>query len=216
MNKELETVCKVCSQIKQKINNGISFQTLLFNIRKEFRDYNFEVKILTRRKSFLEFDEYYVNAYYDSLNDEFGEIPIEIIIFHNFDYTIGWDKSQATQLLIQIFDALIHEFKHQHQSQQRKFKTCWRGIPYLEDPDEIDAYAVSIAIELLRSVGKLRALRYLSKITLLSRLKIANCLVSPNLYAYLSEFDITHPISKKIAKKIFLKIHELDSKFVFM
>lgn len=212
----MAVVFKVCSQIKQKVNNGISFQTLLFNIRKEFRDYNFEIKILTRRKSFLEFDEYYVNAYYDSLNDEFGEIPIEIIIFHNFNYTISWDKLQITQLLIQIFDALVHEIKHQHQSQQRNFKTCWRGFPYLEDPDEIDAYALSIAIELIRSIGKSRALRYLSKITLLSKLRIHTNLVSPNLHAYLAEFNSSDPVIKTLSKKIYSNIQSIDKTVIFM
>ena len=216
MNKEMEAVCRVCSQIKQKVNNGISFQTLLFNIRKEFREYNFDVKILTRRKSFLDFDEYYVNAYYDSLNDEFGEIPIEIVIFHNFDYTISWDKFQITQLLIQIFDALVHEIKHQNQSQRRNYKTCWRGFPYLEDPDEIDAYSLSIAIELIRSIGKYKALRYLSKITLLSKLRIHNNIVSPNLHAYLSEFNSSHSVIKTLSKKIYSNIQQIDKTVIFM
>ena len=212
----MRTVYSICNQIRNKTAQGADFQSLLFNIRKEFRLRKFKIKILTRRKSFLDFDEYYVNAYYDSLNDENKEIPIEIIIFHNFDYAVKWDSEHITQLLIQIFDALVHEIRHQEQSKTRDHLICWHGYTYLEDPDEIDAYAMSIAIELCRSLGKYRALRYLSKITLLSKLRIRGNLVSPNLYAYLLDFPLSHKITKTLAKKVYLRLQKIDSSIIFM
>ena len=38
-----------------------------------------------------------------------------------------WDAKHITELLIQIFDAIIHEFKHQRQSRKRNFKIFWHN-----------------------------------------------------------------------------------------
>lgn len=216
MNFILESVCSVCNTIRFRTKPSTSFQTLLFTARKEFRNKNFELRILTRRKSFLDFDEYYVNAYYDAVDDELLEIPIEIIIFHNFDYSKSWDRRQTTQLLIQIYDALVHEFKHQSQSHKRKYRLFWTGYNYLEDPDEIDAYAVSIAIELIRNLGKYRAIRYLSKPELLSNLKTNDCLVSPNLHAYLSEYKPSDKTIKSLLKKTYKHLQKIDADTIFL
>ena len=87
---------------------------------------------------------------------------------------------------------------------------------YLTDPDEIDAYAFSIAIELCRALGKFRALRYMSRISTLARFKLNGRFVSPNLNAYVSHFDANDPILRSIIKKVYVRTQKIDTDFIFV
>ena len=80
----------------------------------------------------------------------------------------------------------------------------------------MDAYAFSIAIELCRTLGKFRALRYMPKFTTLARMKIHGRFVSPNLHAYVSHFDLADPLLKTVAKKIYIRIQKIDTDFIFV
>jgi hypothetical protein len=193
MNSILETVCLICNNIRNITKQGISFQKLLTVVRREFNNNNLQIKFKSSRKKFLCEEEFYVNAYYDCEDDAEGDSCIEVIIYHNFNKTVVWDQKHITDLLIQIFDAIVHEFKHQRQARQRNYKTYWTRHDgnrhyhlYLTDPDEIDAYAFSIAIELCRTLGKFRALRYLPRFTKLSRLKMHGHFVSPHVTSKLT------------------------------
>ena len=122
-----------------------------------------------------------------------------------------------TNLLVQIFDATVHEFRHQRQSRKRLFEVFHKPGTYLDDPDEIDAYAVSIAIELCRSLGKTRALRFMPHLVSLSKLKFNNQYVSSNLYAYVNQFGNTsNPIIKRLAKKIYVRLQKVDTDCIFV
>lgn len=223
MNSILETVCLICNNIRNSTKQGIAFQKLLTAIRQEFKRNNLQIKFKSTRKAFLQVEEFYVNAYYDCEDDEDGEIPIEVIIYHNFDKAKVWDQKHTTDLLKEIFDAVVHEYKHQRQAKRRNYKTYWTRYDgnhhyhlYLTDPDEIDAYAFSIAIELCRTLGKFRALRYMPKFTTLARMKIHGRFVSPNLHAYASHFDLADPLLKTVAKKIYIRIQKIDTDFIFV
>lgn len=223
MNSVMESVCGICNRIRSKTTTGACFQTLLKEIRKEFRKSDIDVKIKSSSKKFLSQEEFYVNAYYDSEDDKDQETPIEVIIYHNFNKQIVWDRKQITDLLIQIFDAVVHEVKHQRQSRKRKHVQYWdhhdagyHYREYLQDPDEIDAYAFSIAIELCRSLGKHRALRYMPKFTALARLKINDQYASTNLNAYVSHFEKPiSPLLRLLAKKIYVRLKKIDTDYVF-
>ena len=218
----METVCVVCNRVKAKSKSGINFQQLLTLLRREFRGYNFDIKIKSDRVKKLNPEEFYVNAYYDSEDDHNNETPIEVIVHHNFDKSILWDQKQTTEFLIQIFDAVVHEYKHQRQSVKRKHrvfsnhcKSPYRD--YLADPDEVDAYAISIAIELCRSLGKYRALRYMAKFNSLCRLKFNDQYVSPCLSAYFGQFQsLRNPILKTLAKKIYIRLQKVDTDCIFV
>lgn len=214
-------VFQVCTNIRNKIDQGISFKSLLSKIRKEFHNYNIELYIRSNRKISLSSDEFYVNAYYDYEDDLDNEIPIEILIYHNFNKDVLWDCEQITELLIQVYDAVIHEFQHQHQSRRR----CHREfshhsaieLQYLSDPDEIDAYAISIAIELCRSLGKHRAIHQLSKFKLLSKFRLQGQLVSPNLFAFVKVFDqVDEKILQRLIKKVYKRLRKIDINLIFM
>lgn len=220
----MEAVCLVCNAVRIKTKTGTSFQNLLKELRREFRKRDFDLKIKSQSKKFLSSDEFYVNAYYDSEDDLNKETPIEVIIYHNFPKDIVWDKKQVTDLLIQVFDAVVHEIKHQRQSRKRGHKEFWERHEsgyhyreYLQDPDELDAYALSIAIELCRTLGKHRALRYMPKFTALARIKVKEEFVSPNLNAYVSHFEKPiSPLLRLLAKKIYVRLKKIDTDYIFV
>lgn len=216
-----DAVFQICSNIRNRTDQGISFKSLLSKVRKEFHLYNIDLYIRSTRKASLSSDEFYVNAYYDYEEELDNEIPIEIIIYHNFDKNILWDRKHITDFLIQIYDAVIHEFQHQHQSRRRCHREFWPHsqivLQYLSDPDEIDAYAISIAIELCRSLGKERSLRHLSKFKLLSKFRLQHNLVSPNLFAFVRVFDqVDEHVLKRLIKKVFKHLQKIDTDLIFM
>lgn len=218
----METVCTVCSSVRNNTRNGINFQKLLVSLRREFRKHNMGIKIKSLRDKNMDSEEFYVNAYYDPEDDKDGEISIEINIHHNFDNDVVWDKLHATDLLIQIFDATVHEIKHQRQSVKRKYMTYSSHAQepyrvYLADPDEVDAYAISIAIELTRSLGKYRAMRYLSKFSGLCKLKFNGKYVSPSLSAYYGQFgSVDNKLMKRLSKKVYIRLRKIDTASIFV
>ncbi len=221
MNSIMEMICAVCAAVRTNSKQGISFQNLLTSLRREFRNQGFDIAIKSSRKSKLHPEEFYVNAYYDPEDDKNREVPIEVIVYHNFDKTVIWDHKHVTDLLVQVFDATVHEFKHQRQSRKRQYNTYWQDTSltrdYLSDPDEIDAYSLSIAIELCRTLGKYRALRYMSKVSALSKLKFHNHYVSPNLYFYTKHFgNLDHPTLKQLAKKVYVRLQKVDTDCIFV
>ena len=220
----METVCLICSQARDKSKKGVSFQMLLTIIRREFRNAGLDVKIKSQCKKYLGPEEFYVNAYYDAEDDYQKDTPIEVIIYHNFEKDAIWVGKQITDLLVQIFDATVHEYKHQRQSRKRKYQSYWDHADagyhynlYLQDPDEVDAYALSIAIELCRTLGKHRALRYMTRLTTLARLKMKEQYVSPNLNAYVAHFEKPiSPLLRKLAKKVYVRLQKVDTDCIFM
>lgn len=218
----METVCSVCNQVRNKSKTGTNFQNLLVTIRREFRLANFKLKVKSTRDKTLGSEEFYVNAYYDAEEDKDKEIPIEVVVHHNFDNTVIWDRLQTTEFLIQIFDATVHEFKHQRQSIKRKYVIYSDYIKqpykdYLEEDDEIDAYAFSIAIELCRTLGKYRALRYMHRMSALAKLKFNGKFVSPCLASYFGQFgDLNNPVIKRLTKKVYVRLQKIDTDAVFL
>jgi hypothetical protein len=222
MNNILEQVNSVCTVIRNSIKYPTTFKILLSKTRKVFKSKNFDLKIKIKRQPFLNHEEFYVNAYYDADDDKHNETPIEVLVYHNFDKNEIWDTKQTSELLVQIFDAVIHEYRHQRQSRSRKYLTFSQHpqTPYREyllDPDELDAYALSIAIELCRNLGKFRALRYMQRLSYLSKFKIQNKFVSPNLNAYVQHFGgVEHPVIKRLTKKVYIRLKKIDTDYVFV
>ena len=224
MNSIMETICLICNRIRHITKQNTSFPKLLVELRRGFKQAGLDLKIKSQTKKFLATEEFYVNAYYDPEDDQNKETPIEVIIYHNFDKDVIWTNKQITELLVQVFDAVVHEYKHQRQSRKRNHVEFWERADaeqefheYLQDPDELDAYALSIAIELCRTVGKFRALRYMPKFTTLARLKVQEQYVSPNLNAYVSHFEKPiSPLLRRLAKKVYVRLMKVDTDHIFM
>jgi len=221
MNSVLEHVNKICKHVRDTNIQSISFKKLVVSVRKTCKDQGLDLKILTKKDRSLDTNEFYVNAYYDAEDDFNQDTPIEIFVYHNFDDKVVFSTHQITEFLIQIYDATVHEYRHQHQSESRKYEVYSNHdqspfTDYLSDPDELDAYALSIAIELLRSMSEERAKRYLSRISILAKMRQGSTTyVSPNLKAYMDHFGLT-PLTKRLAKKVYKHLDSLDKSKIFM
>lgn len=217
----METVCATCERIKASTKQGVSFQKLLRLVRKEFRLHDLDLKVKPIRDKYLDSEVFYANGYYDPIDDQDGDQCIELQITHNFPKDSVWYPENSKDILIQIFDTVVHELRHQRQYRKRKFKIgIDRGQDhkeYLADPEEVDAYSISIAIELCRSLGKTRALRYLPNIDKLGRFKIRDQFVSPCLSMYKAEFsNPKDPIMRSLSKKVYIRLKKIDTDHIFM
>ena len=220
MNSILERVYSVCTNVRELNSNPISFKKLVSQTRSQFKLAQFDLIIKTKKEKSLDSNEFYVNAYYDADDDSIDETAIEVVVYHNFDNCDQFNSSQITDLLKEIFDAVVHEFKHKQQSMERNYHTYFphnrtHYSEYLSDPDEVDAYAFSIAIELLRSLGRQRAQIYLTRISILSKARQGPKLVSPNLHAYLQHFGL-NILVKRLAKKVYKHLEIIDTRFIFV
>ena len=223
MNSIMETVCSVCNKVQANSRNGSTFPEVLKSLRKEFKIHDIELKIRSRKDKTLDNAEFYVHAYYDAFDDSNLDVPIEVIINNNFDRGQSWDQKQVRDFLVQVYDAVVHEKKHQRQSRKRNHAQYWEHHDagyhyheYLQDPDEVDAYALSIAIELCRTMGKYRASRHLCRFTTLARLKVNGDYVSPNLHAYVSHFEKPiSPLLRRLAKKVYVRLKKIDTDYIF-
>lgn len=219
----METICLICSKVQANTATGSTFQQVLKALRKEFKIHDIELKIRSKKDKSLDPAEFYVHAYYDAFDDKNLDVAIEVIINNNFDKDQNWDPEQVRDFLIQVYDAVVHEKRHQRQSKKRNYEQYWQHQDagyhyreYLQDPDELDAYSLSIAIELCRSLGKHRALRYMPKFTTLARMKVNGVYASPNLNAYVSHFEKPiSPILRRLAKKIYVRLKKIDTDYIF-
>jgi hypothetical protein len=220
MNGVMELICAICNSVRASAGQGLTFQKLLNKVRREFKRHDINIKIVSRRDSSLNEDVFYTNGFYDPEDDRNYECSIELIITHNFPKDHIWYSAHSTQLLIQIYDTVTHELRHQGQYRKRDFRIATnRGSThkeYLKDPDEIDAYSISITFELVRSLGKTRALRYLRNIDAISKLKIQSNLVSPSFSMYRGEFaNQNNRTIKRLVKKVYLRLQKVDTDCIF-
>jgi hypothetical protein len=219
VNSLLERVNLVCRHVQRMGDSPLTFKKLIVLIRRSFRDSDIDILLKTKKSKILDNEHYYVEAFYDADNDFNNEVPIEVFIHHNFSDINPFNTPQVTELLIQIFDAVTHELRHQQQSKKRNYQTYSNHdsepySKYLADPDELDAYSLSIAIELLRYLPKERAERYMSKLTVFSKLKHGAFLISPTLSAYIGQFK-KNPLLKKLSKKVYKNIEMIDPTQIF-
>lgn len=220
MNIILERVYNVCKQVRETSVAPPTFKKLITQTRKEFKNQGFDIAIKTKRDKSLDADKWYVMAYYDNEDDFNMETAIEVIVYHNLNGDESFGSHQITAFLTEIFDATVHEFRHQYQSMRRDHGEYVEPVnspydKYLASSDELDAYAFSIAIELLRALEPHRARRNLSRISVMSKMRTGSQYSSPQLRAYISHFGLNH-ITKRLAKKVYLHLETIDKRYVFM
>jgi hypothetical protein len=220
MNIILERVYNVCKKVREDSPDPTTFKKLIGRTRNTFKLHDFDIAIKTKKDKDLDVDKWYVMAYYDSENDYNMDTAIEVIVYHNLHGDEEFGSHQVTSFLTEIFDATVHEFRHQYQSMRRDHNQYCDHIEspyeaYLADDDELDAYAFSIAIELLRTMDAERAKRRLSKISVLSKMRTGAQFSSPQLRAYISHFGLNN-LTKKLAKKIYHHLETIDKRWVFV
>lgn len=220
MNIILERVCNVCKQVREQSPEQTTFKKLIGRTRNTFKLHNFDIAIKTKKDKELDQDKWYVMAYYDSENDFNMDTAIEVIVYHNLQGDEAFGPHQITSFLTEIFDATVHEFRHQYQSMRRDHNQY--GEPadspyeaYLADNDELDAYAFSIAIELLRTMDAERAKKRMGRISVLSKMRTGSQFSSPQLRAYIGHFGLNN-LTKKLSKKIYHHLETVDKRYVFV
>jgi len=221
MNSTLERVYNVCTTVQDQISDSTTFKKLIIKTRKVLKAHDFVIDLKTKKDKTLTEDQWYVLAYYDSYNDEQLETAIEIIIYHNLNGDEQFKSVQVTALLTEIYNALVHELRHRHQSAKRNFQDCVTHTSsddykhYLANQDELDAYALSIAIELLRNMDLQRAKFNLSRITVMSKMRKGSAYISPTLRAYTQHFGLNRLV-KRLAKKIYKNLETIDRRYIFV
>lgn len=219
MNNLLERVNNVCETVRAKCPDPVGFKKLISLTRSTFKSNDFNLYIRTKREKFLDVDKFYVMAYYDSYEDAQGDVPIEVYVHHNLTGEEVFGPHQVTNFLTEIYDAVVHEHRHRHQSFKRNFEeyethTRHPYEQYLSNCDEIDAYAVSIAIEMLRVMSKERAQKYMGRISVMSKMRQGPVFAIPMLRAYIGQFGF-NPLIRKLSKKIYKNLDLIDKKFIF-
>jgi len=220
MNIILGRVFEVCKEVRESTVDLTTFKKLISKTRKVFKSHNFDIAIKTKKDKTLDADKWYVMAYYDSENDSELETAIEVVVYNNLDGTEQFGPHQVTLFLTEIFDAVVHEFRHQYQSLRRNHAYYGGHVNspyevYLADDDEVDAYAFSISIELLRTMDAERAKRRLGKISVLSKMRTGSQFSSPTLRAYVGHFGL-NGLTKRLAKKIYYHLETVDKRYIFM
>jgi hypothetical protein len=220
MNIILERVYNVCKKVREQSPEQINFRNLIGRTRNAFKLHDFDIAIKSKKDKDLDPDKWYVVAYYDSENDFNMDTAIEVIVNHNLKGDEPFGPHQVTAFLTEIFDATVHEFRHQYQSMRRDhnqygehFDTPYER--YLADDDELDAYAFSIAIELLRTMDADRAKKRMGRISVLSKMRTGAQFSSPQLRAYMGHFGL-NTLTKKLSKKIYYHLETIDKRYVFM
>ena len=161
------------------------------------------------------------SAFYNQDADELGDIPFEIELYFSKEDDQPMTITNPDPLVNKIIEMLKHEFLHQKQARARNFEDPTPGkdnrdmnYEYMSRPDEIEAYAMNIADELVKKAdkdGALELLRMANK-TAQFKDKMGN-LLSPELFAYMAmwDFNSKHPVIKRLLKKIYQYITEQSS-----
>jgi hypothetical protein len=220
MNIILERVFNVCKKVREDCPEQSTFKNLIGRTRNTFKLHDFDIAIKSKKDKTLDPDKWYVMAYYDSENDYNMDTAIEVIVYHNLKGDEPFGTHQVTSFLTEIFDATVHEFRHQYQSMRRDHNQYCEHIEtpyelYLADDDEMDAYAFSIAIELLRTMDAERAKRRMGRISVLSKMRTGARFSSPQLRAYIGHFGL-NTLTKKLSKKIYHHLETIDKRYVFV
>lgn len=157
------------------------------------------------------------SAAYEQDDDEDGEIPFEITLVFS-DKEDRMTVNDPNPLINRILDMMKHEMIHQKQARARDFEDHTQGkdnrnmnYEYMSRPDEIEAYAMNIADELVRKTDKDSAIALLRMANNTAQFKdeMGNFL-SPDLFAYMGmwNFDSKHPVIKRLLKKIYQYINK--------
>lgn len=170
---------------------------------RKFLNQRHEVKLHITQNDVLDSDDFTVAALYDVWGDEEGKKPIVFSLFINHPLDDDWliTSKVANELAMEIIEALVHEYQHVYQYRIRDYMLNAAYISLEEDPelradqeylgqmDEIDAYAMNIAVRFC-----IRKDRY-----------------SPDLDKYRTAFGNDHWVVRRLLKKITKRIAYLET-----
>lgn len=162
----------------------------------------------------LEPEDFTIGAEYDCELDQQNKkhFIVNLIINHPKHVPMLITGDFADRFTLEMVEALVHEYQHQHQYRSRNFmlnrdyasahkdRKIKEEQEYLGSPDEIDAYAANIAARF-----------YLAEL-------LNTNVESLDLKQYYTVFGPFHPVVKRLLKKItvythYLKEHENVKKY---
>lgn len=157
------------------------------------------------------------SAYYDQDADQDGDIPFGIELYFSDKEDQRMTINNPDPLVDRVTDMMKHEMLHQRQAQARDYEDHSAGkdkrdgnYEYMSRGDEIEAYAMNIADELVKKTSKKEAINLLRMANKTAQFKdeMGNFL-SPELFGYMAmwDFDSKHPVIKRLLKKIYQYIN---------
>jgi hypothetical protein len=186
----------------QYIDQEITPKKFTKQLRK-FLNQRHEIKLDISHCTALDTNDFTVAALYDAWGDEEGKKPIVFSVFINHPLDNSWTITAevADKLALEIIEAMVHEYQHVHQYRTRDYMLNSTYVSleedielradqeYLGSMDEIDAYAVNIAV----------------------RFYITRQQVSLDLDNYRRTFGSDHWVVRRLLKKISKRLHYLEN-----
>ena len=211
------------SKLYSLLQPGQSRSQIIKIIRKVLLDETGEqFRVVIHNSNEVPRGEMALSAYYEPEDhedgaDEFIELAL---IFNSKDKTVDWTDEGKEYFINELSDAVKHELLHAQQYSGRDFVDGRDGYDqrdsnyeYMTRPDEIEAYAMNIADELVRKADKDGALQLLRMAGKAASFKDdMGKFLSPNLMAYFAMFDwkTDHPVVKRLLKKVYQFISKMD------
>ena len=205
-----DDIREVCRDLQPMVADQFFAVKDLINVLADFIAKRFSVNVMHSQAMEVDPGDINLAAYYDSTEDEFCKISIELVLITNARDTIVLVTDELFNTLVtRLADCLIHELVHMKQARARDFvETAYEDrhrdnvdgeIDYLSNPDEIDAYAYNIADELLENSEPLKLLATPTSVSIDESL---------NLWVYVNAFGLTvdDPILKKLLKKVYKRL----------
>lgn len=198
------------AQLAKQLRGTQNYELVQDIVQDAFPEYEVNLQITDR----LESGQGTISAVYEPEDDS-----IELdLVFSDDNDTITWSKENRVAFLRRLQDSIKHELVHRDQYSKRPDYVDPEGrdkrdsnYEYMSRDDEIEAYAVNIADELVRKAGKDGAMQLLRIANKTAQFKDElGQFLSPDLFAYMSmwDFDSKHPVLKRLLKKVFKFINE--------
>lgn len=205
-----DQIFQVCKPLENDIVNQVYTVPDFIKFVGKFIADKFSVNVAHSTAPGVDSGDVSIAAYYDYMDDEFCKTSIELVLITNVnDKFILFDQDLYTRFIKCLADSLVHELVHMKQARARDFiptdqdygpeGTVEHELNYLSNPDEIDAYAYNIAVELQENTNPFQKLNNPSTISIEESL---------NLWVYVNTFgqNINNPTMKKLLKKIYKRL----------
>ena len=209
---------KIAKWSKRFVGNSVSQRQLARQTGDFLRSLGHPVSVHSGSDRDLEKNTIVVSAEYDVDRDEMGKrlyIGITLTVNPKNTKKIKFDEVMVNSLSLDLLEALCHEYRHEHQYRTRDFdvygdfKSTHKDIEerrqqeYLGIPDEIDAFAVNIAIRLWLLHGD-------NAYAKLQECEAIDYDSSPDLWGYFQAFGAQHNVTRKLIRKIVNHLNVLN------
>jgi hypothetical protein len=193
INKRLDHIGDLI--IDKKINI-FKFKDML---NKTFSDMGVKVTV-EKNKNLQNLDDVFFSGFFDptmSFEDDEKDIEIVISYYEKYDLILDREKFEKYKFIFSL--VLQHELIHRYQQErrgdksQREYTSNRKSEQYYGNPDEIDARAHDISLEITRN----------KCYNLLRNPREASLLTSETLFTYVILFDSNSKVFKRLMKKVY-------------